>query len=84
MQEIKIYNVTALLQDTTKDNAKILPKIMPRYYQDNTKIIPKISNQTRRQQEEKDCTIFNELPTDITKAEDTQTFCRRAKGFLLS
>ena len=28
--------------------------------------------------------IFNELPTDITKAEDTQTFCRRAKGFLLS
>ena len=28
--------------------------------------------------------IFNELPTDITKAQDTQTFCRRAKGFLLS
>ena len=28
--------------------------------------------------------IFNELPTDIMKAEDTQTFCRRAKGFLLS
>ena len=28
--------------------------------------------------------IFNELPTDITKAEDTQTFCCRAKECLLS
>ena len=28
--------------------------------------------------------ILNELPTDMTKAQDTQTFCRRAKGFLLS
>ena len=28
--------------------------------------------------------IFNELPTNITKAKDIQTFCHRAKGFLLS
>lgn len=28
--------------------------------------------------------IFNELPADITKVYDIQSFCHRAKGFLLS